>query len=96
MARIKKNNSFPEKYLKILDANVMAEMEALDEHALKKSIVDSENAIDEQEKNKEADDNLQSAKEKVKELSKDYSDTIKFQKAKIKYSLFLLESKGKL
>lgn len=96
MSKIKKNNAFPEKYLKVLDAGVMSEMEGLDEAGLKKGIVESENAIDEQEKNKEDDEKLAEAKAKVKELSADYTETIKFQKAKIKYALFLLEGKGKL
>ena len=46
------------------------------------------------EKEKEADAKLNGAKELIKEMSAPYKDSIKVQKAKAKYALFLLEQKG--
>ena len=61
---------------------------------LRKIIVESEGNIYTIEKEKSEDVKLNSAKELVKEYSASYRDAIKAQTAKVKYALFLLESKG--
>lgn len=87
-------NFFPDKYLKALPAGYKDEADAMDEVALKKVIVDSEGNLYTIEKEKEADTKLTAAKELVKDLSGAYRDAAKTQNAKIKYALFVLESKG--
>jgi len=100
MARIKKSfdtNGFPEKYYKqLMGSAIMEDFDGLDEEALKKAIVESETSIEEVEQERDKDEKLKSVKDDMKLLSKAYSDTKKFQNAKIKYALFCLEKKGKL
>ena len=61
---------------------------------LKKIIVQSEGNIFTVENEKRNDSKLIAAKESVKEWSGPYRDAIKVQTAKIKYALFLMDSKG--
>lgn len=99
MAKIKKVQSeddFPEKYAKWLKGNgVIEELDGADSDALKKVILLAEEAIEQCDKEKEADEKLNGAKSLVKDLGKAYTETAKFQQAKIKYSLYRLEQMGK-
>lgn len=90
------NEDFPAKYAKIIEAmpefKDIAESSSTDD--LKKLIVTCEGNIYTIEKSKEKDEKLTAAKEIVKEYSAPYNDAIKAQTAKVKYILYLLESKG--
>jgi hypothetical protein len=61
---------------------------------LKKIIVQCEGNIYELDKEKDEDVKLNAAKEMIKELGTPYRDAAKVQTAKVKYALFLLQSKG--
>ena len=99
MKKVKQDNDdggFPDKYAKWLKGNgVIEELDQADEEALKKTILLAEESIEQCDKEKEADEKLNGAKSLVKDLSKAYTETAKFQQAKIKYSLFRLEQMGK-
>jgi hypothetical protein len=88
--------TFPDKWLKILkDLPEFKETaDAASEADLKKIIITSEGNIYDIEQAKENDQKLNGAKEVAKDLSAPYRDAIKCQRAKIAYSLFLLEGKG--
>lgn len=101
MGKIKKSKAsgsvdgFPDKYTKIPGfVSCMQDMDTLDQDGLKKTIVEAEKSIEEVNQAKEADNALQDAKQKVKDLSGGYRDTTKYQNAKIKYALFCLERMG--
>lgn len=88
--------SFPEKWNKIIDklpefkdTAVAASVEDL-----KKIIVTCEGNIYTIDAEMAADVKLTSAKECVKEYSEPHRDALKVQTAKIKYAVYLLESKG--
>jgi len=89
-------SEFPDKYAKIIKS--LPEFKDIADAAspedLRKIIVESEGNIYTIEKEKSEDVKLNSAKELVKEYSASYRDAIKAQTAKVKYALFLLESKG--
>jgi hypothetical protein len=92
-----KNYGFPAKWDKKLKASTFKEdANTMSDDELKKVILDCENSIREQEKLKEADFKLKQAQELVKDLNGAYKDSIDFDTAKIKYSLFMLESRGKI
>lgn len=87
---------FPEKWNKILkelpEFKETADASSVED--LKKMIVTCEGNIYTVDKEKENDTKLNGAKDLVKEYSAPYRDAVKVQTAKIKYALFLLESKG--
>ncbi len=87
---------FPEKWAKVLKdlPEFKDTADAASVEDLKKMIVTSEGNIYVIEQEKENDVKLNAAKELVKEHSAPYRDAIKVQTAKVKYALFLLESKG--
>ena len=89
-------NGFAEKLMKKLPTGFAEDAEAMSEEELKKVIIDSENSINEVEKERDADIKLNAAKELSKELGKAYSETKSAQMAKIKYALYLLEGQGKI
>jgi hypothetical protein len=88
--------TFPEKWLKVLKQ--MPEFKEIadssDAVGLKKIIVESEGNIYTTEKDMEADSPLNGAKDLVKQYSAAYKEAMKFQTAKIKYAMFLLEGNG--
>lgn len=86
----------PDKWTKIVNKmpDFKESADAADVDALKKIVVESEGNIYTQEQEMAADVQLNAAKELVKDYSMKYREAIKFQTAKIKYALFLLESKG--
>ena len=87
---------FPEKWNKILKElpEFKDTADAASVEDLKKMIVTCEGNIYTVEKEKENDTKLNGAKDLVKEYAAPYRDAVKVQTAKIKYALFLLESKG--
>jgi len=88
--------TFPEKWAKILKElpEFKDNADAMSVDDLKKLIVACEGNIFNIEKEKEDDTKLSGAKELVKEYSAPYRDAIKVQTAKVKYALFLMDSKG--
>lgn len=93
----KKSNKvegFAEKYNKVLPADVKAEIERMSPEEAKALVIECENAYNEQERLRDADENLTAAKAVVKDLAGAYKDAMKYQTAKIKYALFCLEQKG--
>lgn len=88
--------TFPEKWGKILkelpEFKDIADAASTEE--LKKIVVECEGNIYTIEKEQQADDKLNAAKDLTKEYSAPYREAIKYQTAKVKYSLFLLEGKG--
>lgn len=99
MPRAKNSDSksnFPKKYSQVLGEEWMSEVDKLDTDELKKIIVEAEQNISTTETERDADEKLAAAKEVVKELSAAYKDAVKYQTAKIKYSLMCLEGKGKI
>lgn len=86
-------NTFPEKLKKLL-GGFTDEADAMSEADLRKIIVSSEGSISKAEKDKAEDVKLKAAKEKVKDFSLPYTETIKYQTAKIKYAVWLLENRG--
>lgn len=86
---------FPNKYYKLIkDSPFVEEMDSSDLDALKAKIVECEEKIYNIEKAKEIDDKLNSAKELVKEYSAAYNEAAAYEKAKVKYCIFLMESRG--
>lgn len=90
------SSEFPNKWEKIIKSlpEFKDTADAASPDDLRKIIVESEGNIYTIEKEKSEDVKLNSAKELVKEYSASYRDAIKTQTAKVKYALFLLESKG--
>lgn len=87
--------SFPDKYYKkIKDLPFLDEIESKSTDDIKKEIVKCEERIFAIEKAQEEDAALLAAKEDVKNLSSAYRDVKAVETAKIKYILFLLESRG--
>ncbi len=96
MAKKEDNSTLPEKWLKVV--NKMPEFkdqaEAASVEELKKIIVESEGNIYNEEQKMSQDTQLNAAKELCKDYSAIYREAIKFQTARVKYALFLLEGKG--
>ena len=91
---MKDNSVFPDKYLKKLTDEFVSNANGMSEAELKKVIFESEGSIYGIEKAKEADNDLNDAKAKVKELSKTYREDKAEQTAKIQYALWVMESRG--
>ncbi len=87
-------NTFPAKYAKVLGEEWMNECDSLDADELKKIVIESESSVEEAEDKRDADEKLKQAKEMAKELGADYKETIFYQRAKIKYAMRCLETKG--
>ena len=89
-------NDFPSKWDKVIqkipEFKDIADNSDIDE--LKRIILQCESNIYVVEKERENDEKLIAAKEVIKEIMEPYRDSLKIQNAKIKYALFLLESKG--
>jgi hypothetical protein len=84
---------FPEKWLKKINHWVET-ADSMSDEELKKAIVDSEGNIYTIDNEKDEDVKLNGAKELVKDMSEPYRDAKAVQTAKIKYALYLLESRG--
>lgn len=71
-----------------------SEVDKLDAGALKARIVGLQQALEESEAHKEANEALQQAREALKELSGPYRDVKKAVKLKTKYILDLIKERG--
>lgn len=87
-------SAFPEKWAKKLPPGFQDEANSFSVEELKKVIVDCEGNLYTIDKEKAADVPLKAAKEVSKDLGAAYREASVAQTAKIKYALFLLESKG--
>jgi len=88
---------FPKKYAKIIDSlpEFKESADSLSLEELNNLIVKCEGNIYLIEQEMEKDVKLAQAKELVKDLAGAYKDGKKVQTAKLKYALYLTESKGK-
>jgi len=99
MARKSTKNSdgaIPQKLLKNLPHGFREEAESMGVSLLKETVVQASGAIAETEVAMAQDERLQTAKEKVKDLSEGYRDVLKTQKAKRNLALYFLEQHGQL
>ena len=98
MAKKSKTNSegFSKKWAQFLPEGFMEEAVGFSEEQLRSTIIQANTSIAEQEKLRDEDSTLKAAKDTLKDLSGAYKDSIKCQTAKIKYSLFVLETTGKI
>lgn len=86
---------FPNKYYKLIkDTPALEEIEGLSPEELKAKIVSCEEKIYSIEKAKEADEKLNSAKALVKEYAAAYNEASAYEKAKVKYCIFVMEQRG--
>lgn len=90
------SSGFPAKWEKVLKSmpEFKETADAASTEELKKIIYQAEGNIYTIEKEKEADEKLNAAKELCKDLSASYKEAEKYQKAKVKYALFLLDGRG--
>jgi hypothetical protein len=98
MAKEKEQNfGFPEKHNKHLKASTFKDdANTMSDEELKKVMFECEKNIKEIEKDRDANTKLKQAKELVASLGAGYRDGIAFETAKIKYSLYMLETRGKI
>lgn len=97
MAKKKKvdgDNSFPAKYAKVLGEEWMSECDSSDTEDLKRKVIEAETLIEEQENLRDADETLKNLKDQLKALNGGYKDSIFYQRAKIKYAMRTLETRG--
>jgi len=89
-------DNFPEKYMKkITDVPDFVDgINSMDTEEIKKKILECEGNLYEVDNSKDADKELSDAKEKVKQFSKPYRETKGVETAKLKYCLYILESRG--
>lgn len=96
--RVKKNKApqnFPEKWWKKLPSTWMGDdVQSKTTDELKEQILKSSQTISTQEKDMAADQSLQQAKERVKDLSLGYKEVIDSERAIINYSLYLINERG--
>jgi hypothetical protein len=85
----------PKSVMAALPTGFAEEAEGMDETQLRDAIVEAEENIRSVEQEKQADEKLQGAKELVKDLGAGYREATKAQRAKIAYSLHLLDGVGK-
>lgn len=88
------NNAFATKYAKRLTQEFIDAVEQMDTEAVKERIITCEGHLCEIEGAKANDTKLAEVKEKSKELSAPYRDSLKEETAKLKYCLFVLEQRG--
>jgi hypothetical protein len=90
----KDDNDFPSKWLKKLPVEFVDAINTMDENDIKKRVLTCEGNIYEIENAKANDQKLNSAKELLKECSQPYNESKAIEACKIKYCLFVLESRG--
>ena len=88
------NSEFPKKLSKFLTKEFEDACLTLSTEDLKTRIVECEKHISDISNAMIADDELQKAKEKAKELGAAYKENRKIEAAKIQYCLFVLEGRG--
>jgi hypothetical protein len=97
-ARKKKSQApdgFPEKWYKKLPSTWLdGGADSKKSEDLKAGVLKSETVISDTEKDMDNDNKLTNLKEEVKDLSAAYKDTIDAERAKIRYSMYLLRMRG--
>ena len=90
------DNNFPDKYMKKIKdlPDFVGAIDSMDTDEVKRKILESESHLVDIEKACESDEELQQAREKVKEYGKPYRDGKSIETAKIKYCMYVLESRG--
>lgn len=88
------NDDFPAKWKKKLPEGYEEKAEALSQAELEAEILKAEKSSSDTEHDMEQDPKLNVLKEDVKVLAGGYKEVIMAEKAKIKYCLFLLRSRG--
>jgi hypothetical protein len=90
------DNIFPDKFMKkIVDIPDFVDgVSAAETDDIKKKILHIEGGLYEIDNAKEADQELTDAREKVKDLAKPYRESKGIETAKLKYCLYILESRG--
>jgi hypothetical protein len=83
-----------EKAYKNLDVETVKELEALDEQALKKRVVEANQAMQQVANELEANEEYQELKESLKAMSAGKREVNKRQNSVITVCLHMLESKG--
>lgn len=96
MARKKKDSDgeAPKGILNALPPGMREELDSCDGDELKTHIVQATAVLRANKKAMKLDVNLESAKQRVKDLSEDYQETAKAKEAVISYALHLLHEKG--
>jgi hypothetical protein len=79
-----------------LPAGFVEDAAGMDGNQLRSEIIRAETALREVEKEMKADEKLAGAKEILKDLSGSYSEAKRAQRAKIAYTLHLLDERGEL
>ena len=87
-------STFPQRYLKKLPPDFIEAIEQMDSEDVKKRILTIEQHLYEIENSKLSDTKLQQAKEVVKDLNSVYSAPKNEENAKLKYCLYVLETRG--
>jgi plasmid replication initiation protein len=87
---------FPKKYAKHLPPDFKETADSMTDEELNKVILECQEQLYNLNKEKENDPKLNAAKELVKDLSGAYKDTASPYVAKLQYSLFTLDGRGKL
>lgn len=92
-----KDKHFPEKYLKKLNEYATGytdTVEGADTEEIKKFILSSERNLYEIENERDANEKITKMKEDLKEATAPFAEAKSTETAKIKYCLFMLESRG--
>lgn len=82
------------KLVKTLGDSMIADLEAMDAQGLRHAIAVAESSVAEQERLRDADKQLQAAKEQAKDLGAAYRDAIAYQRAKARVASLFLDTKG--
>lgn len=96
MGEPNKEKTFPVKYMKkiVEIPDFVDGTNSLDTDEIKKKILETEGNLYEIDNAKEEDDELMKAKEKAKEFAQPYRDSKALETAKLKYFLYILETRG--
>ncbi len=84
------------KIIARLPSGYVEETAGMDGAQLRSEIIKAEASLREVDKEQKADEKLQGAKELLKDLAGAYNDARKAQRAKIAYTLHMLEERGEL
>jgi hypothetical protein len=86
--------SFPKKLMSLLPEGFADNAESMSPEDLKKKMVECERLTVATEKEMEVDPELAQAKQNVAQLAADYKETLKIERAKIKYLCYILDNRG--
>ena len=87
-------DGFPEKWFKKIPSTWKDGAESMDNEDLKKEVLKAETLVSDTEREMDEDPKLNDLKADLKDLRGGYMDLINAEKAKVKYALFLLRSRG--